>query len=135
MPLFIMISGYLFFHLENDRGKYATFKDLFKNKFKLLIIPFYVFATVFMLTINDFFGKPYYSWRYQHLWFITMLFWCFIVTRVLSFLSFGKNVCFKAFILVLFFLLNLLPRLDISFWLFRIYCAGIFGFILDINCI
>lgn len=115
MPLFIMISGYLFSHLENDRGKYATFKDLFKNKFKRLIIPFYVFATVFMLTVNDFSWKPYYSWGYQHLWFITMLFWCFILTRILSFLPFSKNIWFKVFVLVLFFILNLLSRLDISF--------------------
>lgn len=137
MPLFIMISGYLFSHLENDRGKYTTFKGLFKNKFKRLIIPFYVFASVFMFTINDFSWVPYYSWGYQHLWFITMLFWCFIVTRILSFLPFSRNIWFKAFVLVSFFILNLLPRLNFSFLavpnLLRWYFWFYFGYQLYLN--
>ncbi len=116
MPLFILISGYLFSHLENDRGKYATFKDLLKNKFKHLVIPFFVFATMFMLTTNDFSWEPYYSWGYSHLWFITMLFWCFIFTRLLSFLPFSKKYWFKAFVLVVFFMLNLWPKLNIPFF-------------------
>lgn len=112
MPLFIMISGYLFSHLENDRGKYATFKGLLKNKFKRLIIPFYVFATVFMLSIHDFKWEPYYSWSYQHLWFITMLFWCFMLTRALSFLPFGRKRWFRASALALFFALTFISMED-----------------------
>jgi surface polysaccharide O-acyltransferase-like enzyme len=115
MPLFIMISGYLFSHLENDRGKYATLWGLIKNKFKRLIIPFYVFATVFMVTINDFSLKPYYTWGYQHLWFITMLFWCFIITRILSFVPYNKTNSFKIVALLSLFLLSLVPRPDFTF--------------------
>ncbi len=116
MPLFIMISGYLFSHLENDRGKYATFSALLKNKFKRLIIPFFVFATIFMLSINDFSWEPYYRWGYQHLWFIPMLFWCFIFTRLQSFLPFSNQLWWKGLLLVLFFFLNQMFTLQAAFF-------------------
>lgn len=137
MPLFIFISGYLFSHLENDRGKYATFKMLITNKFKRLIIPFFVFTTIFMLSINDFSWDPYYRWGYQHLWFIPMLFWCFIFTRLLSFLSFSKKLWWKCVLLIVFFCLNIMPvELDRWFglsnfikWYFWFY----FGYQLYLN--
>ena len=118
MPLFIMISGYLFSHLENDKGKYATFKALLQNKFKRLILPFFVFATVFMLSINDFSWEPYYRWGYQHLWFIPMLFWCFIFTRLQSFLPFSKSTWWKSLLLVVFF--SFIIFLNISLPLFAL---------------
>ena len=116
MPLFITISGYLFSHLENDRGKYATVNDLLTNKFKRLIIPFFVFATIFMLSINNFIWEPYYSWEYSHLWFIAMLFWCFIFTRAQSFLPFSKDSWWKSTLLIVFFILH--TGLGIKFHLF-----------------
>lgn len=114
MPLFIFISGYLFSHLENDRGKYATFKELFTNKFRRLIIPFFVFATVFMLSINNFSWRPYYAWGYEHLWFIPMLFWCFIFTRLQSFVKWSKESWWKIGMLSVFFVFKILPRFDID---------------------
>lgn len=103
MPLFILISGYLFSHLENAKGKYPTLKALVSNKFKRLIIPLLVFATIFMVTTNDFNWRPYYSWGYQHLWFVSMLFWCFVFTRVQSFIPISKTWYWKLSILVVFF--------------------------------
>lgn len=137
MPLFIMISGYLFSHLENDKGKYATFKELFRNKFKRLIIPFFVFATIFMLSINNFSWEPYYRWGYEHLWFIPMLFWCFIFTRLQSFLPFSKSYWWKGILLVVFFCLNLVPHITVPLvalpnflrWYFWFY----FGYQLYLN--
>lgn len=113
MPLFIFISGYLFSHLENDRGKYATFRELLSNKFKRLIIPFFVFATVFMVSVNDFSLRPYYAWGYQHLWFIPMLFWCFIFTRIQSFAKHSRSSWWKIGLLSIFFVFNLIPRIQI----------------------
>lgn len=84
MPLFVFISGYLFSYLEGG-GKYQTLRGLFVNKFRRLIIPYFVFATLMMLSVNDFSPKAYLSLSYSHLWFIPMLFWCFIFTRLQSF--------------------------------------------------
>jgi len=106
MPLFVMISGYLFSYLENERGKYKGFKALLANKFKRLIIPFFVFATVFMLSINDFSLRPYYTWGYSHLWFIPMLFWCFIFTRLQALLPWSKSRYWKAGLLAVAFFLT-----------------------------
>lgn len=102
MPLFIFISGYLFSHLENDRGKYATFRGLVSNKFKRLIIPYFVFVTLMMLGMNDFHVSTYWQMNYYHLWFIPMLFWCFVFCRVQSFLPFCKSATFKIAMLCLF---------------------------------
>nr|MBD5376410.1 acyltransferase [Bacteroides sp.] len=137
MPLFIMISGYLFSHLENDKGKYATFKALLQNKFKRLILPFFVFATVFMLSINDFSWEPYYRWGYQHLWFIPMLFWCFIFTRLQSFLPFNKSTWWKATILTVFFCFDILPHISVPFFalpnFLRWYFWFYFGYQIYLN--
>lgn len=113
MPLFIFISGYLFSHLENHSGKYSSFKGLCLNKFKRLIIPFFVFSTIFMLSIKNFSWTPYYSWAYDHLWFIPMLFWCFIFTRIQSYSKYSNKWWWKIGILVSFFLLNLHPEIDL----------------------
>lgn len=112
MPLFIFISGYLFSHLENDRGKYSTFKGLFTNKFKRLIIPFFVFATVFMISINNFSWRPYYAWSYEHLWFIPMLFWCFVFTRIQSFAVWSKSSLWKIGMLSVFLVFNIIPQIQ-----------------------
>lgn len=137
MPLFIMISGYLFSHLENDRGKYATFKELITNKFKRLIIPFFIFATLFMLSVNNFSWEPYYRWGYDHLWFLPMLFWCFIFTRLQSFLPFSKHNWWKITLLVIFFYLNLIPQIKTPLFglpnLLRWYFWFYFGYQLYLN--
>lgn len=105
MPLYIFISGYLFSHLENERGKYKTFKNLLFNKFKRLILPYFVFSTLMMLTTHDFHMSAYWQLSYSHLWFVTMLFWCFIFTRLLSFLPWRNNLIWKLLISIVFFIL------------------------------
>ena len=47
MPLFIFISGWLFYYTCIGREK--TYKDMFISKFKRLLIPFYAFTMVTML--------------------------------------------------------------------------------------
>lgn len=44
-----------------------------------------------MLSVNNFSYDPYISLSYMHLWFIPMLFWCFIFTRLQSFLPFSNK--------------------------------------------
>ena len=103
MPLFIFISGYLFSYLEKVKGKYPTFRALFDNKFKRLIIPYFVFAIVYMLTTDSFSLEKLFAGETAHLWFITMLFWCFIFTRLLSYVPYKDHLLFKFSLLFLFF--------------------------------
>lgn len=122
MPLYVFISGYLFSFLENKRGKYKTLQDLFFNKFKRLILPFFVFSTLMMITQNDFHWSTYWQLSYSHLWFITMLFWCFIFTRILSFLPCANSPLWKLSVGAVFFVLcikdtSFVPFLNIDSFL------------------
>lgn len=137
MPLYIFISGYLFSYLKNRRGKYSTFKDLLTNKLKRLIIPYFVFSTLMMITTNDFHWSAYWQLSYSHLWFITMLFWCFIFTRILSFIPWNNNLIWKLFIGTAFFVLCIKdalfePFLDLPNFL-RFYFWFYFGYNLFLN--
>ena len=106
MPTFVFISGFLFMY--SHLNKHQSFKELLQAKIKRLILPYFVFA--FLLTV----GTPGFSWEgllsggYTHLWFLPMLFWCFICAYLLvHYLKFEKY----APIYTLFFLcLLLLPE-------------------------
>ena len=78
MPLFFFISGYLFSHLVIDRGKYESFSGFIKNKVQRLLIPCVVFIGVMSLTLQENFIDKLFFYGF-HLWFLKVLFVCFIV--------------------------------------------------------
>lgn len=136
MPLFVFISGFLFSYLERERNKYPTFTELFKNKFKRLIIPYFVFTAIYMLTTGmEFSFKILISGWLAHLWFITTLFWCFIFTRLSCFVTRSHTLYLKIFLLiisfcVLFFELPQLGIMGIQYlpeWFFWFY----FGYVIS----
>lgn len=85
LEMFVLISGYVFgFQLFGQRREYS-FTKLLYSKFRRLIIPSMVFSFIFMLCFSDFVSQ--HQWKtiihvtiagYSHLWFLPMLFWCFI---------------------------------------------------------
>ena len=89
MPLFIFISGFLFGG-QLIRKQPISFTKMVKSKFMRLMVPFFVFAIFFMFTQNVASWKPLYQWTYSHLWFLPMLFWCFIVTYPIKSLIINK---------------------------------------------
>ena len=82
MPMFIFISGFLFGG-QLMKSQPVSFARMVRSKFMRLMVPFFVFATLFMFTQNAVSLKPFYQWTYSHLWFLPMLFWCFVVTYFL----------------------------------------------------
>ena len=83
MPLFVMISGYLYQHLISI-GKYKNFKIFIKGKSRRLLLPYLIIAPLMILffvpngtTINIFIVN-FFSGTH-HLWFILMLFYAFIM--------------------------------------------------------
>lgn len=77
MPLFVFVSGYLFSHLYFDRNKYHDFIGFINNKFKRLLIPCFLFTGLMAICLGDnYFNLALYDG--YHLWFLKMLFWCFI---------------------------------------------------------
>lgn len=130
MPLFVFISGYLFSYLIG-LGKYPHFWTFVGNKFKRLIVPYWIFCCLIMLTNNFFDYTSLISGSFSHLWFITMLFWCFIVKYSTKYLAIDKSWTWKlGWLIISFILLPIDPFLPpimgvhyLSRWYFWFYAG------------
>lgn len=78
MPMFVMVSGYLFSYLL-QWGKYPTWGNLLRKKGVRILLPYFVFGLFFMLTTGDWHPLRLFVGGYWHLWFLPMLFWSFVV--------------------------------------------------------
>ena len=77
MPMFVFISGYLFICLLMF-GKYSTWGSLLQKKALRILFPYFVFGLFFMATTGDWHPFRLFNGGYWHLWFLPMLFWCFL---------------------------------------------------------
>lgn len=131
MPLFTVISGYLFCG-QLFKKKYSSFINLIWQKVKRLLIPFYFFTVLFMITTNSISLPPFYTGGYWHLWYLPMLFWCFIITYFLHYIVL-RNKKIEFCVLLLFFFLVLvdkfLPRFlglyNVTKWYYWFYLGYI----------
>lgn len=107
MPMFIFISGFLFSFLHYKKHKYPRFVDLFKNKFKRLIIPYWVFFPITALCLGKLYQLSVYDFLYPmgHLWFLLMLFWCFVFTKGILVCKLDQN---KYIVLTIYMLIYVL---------------------------
>ena len=108
MPLFTVISGYLFC-VQLFKQRYSSFINLTWQKAKRLLIPYYFFTAFFMITTNNISLAPFYIGGYWHLWYLPMLFWCFIVTYALHYIV-SHNKSIEICVLLLFFVLALIDK-------------------------
>lgn len=108
MPMFIFISGFLFSFLHYKKHKYPRFIDLFKNKFKRLIIPYWVFFPITALCLGKLFHLSIMDFLYPmgHLWFILMLFWCFVMTKLILVTHLDKRLLYIMMIFLILYLLS-----------------------------
>ena len=103
MPLFFSISGYLFFY---SQSKEKLFLDFVKDKSKRLLLPFVIFAFLWLLPIRLLLKYPYYQnvsplylifkdilWGQDngHLWFLQTLFLLFIIMFYICRFLYRKN--------------------------------------------
>ena len=110
MPLFICVSGYLFSYLLNERSKYQEFSNFLLNKTKRLLLPCVLFSFIMSITFKS---NPLYDLFYTpyHLWFLKMLFLCFLLTWIL-----GKYVKGKYQIIFLVLSLGFMILPNIKFF-------------------
>lgn len=99
LTTFVFISGYLYGYMYIERGKYRTVKSFILNKSQRLLIPYFFWGIVMILTfpllhipwINLFTGIA-------HLWFLLMLFEIFVLMALLNKLGIcvqkAKNIDF-----------------------------------------
>lgn len=79
MPMFVFISGFLF-GLQIDKGKYDTFQQIFTKKAQRILLPLAVFSLLYYLIIPKVIldNVIWYN-SIGHLWFLEMLFECFLL--------------------------------------------------------
>ncbi len=100
---FTFISGYVFgFQVQRKGQSCITFHNLAVKKFQRLIIPSIVFSIIYMLIFNPdtFIHTPIHALYngiqgVAHMWYLPMLFWCFIGIWMIEKLNFsrGKSIC------------------------------------------
>ena len=88
LEMFVFISGYLFCYQTSKRE--IEWKSLIKKKAQRLLLPSIVFSTIYFLI---FFLNSGQSWGSAilnilsgsgHMWFLPMLFWCFLLGFLLT---------------------------------------------------
>ncbi len=108
MPMFVFISGFLFG--RQLKRKPLSLVKVIKDKFVRLMVPFFVFTIFFMLTTNSLSWEPFYRWTYWHLWFLPMLFWCFIVTYLIHPLIMNNRAWVAILTLLVLFAISLVGK-------------------------
>ncbi len=83
MELFVLLSGYIFGYQMFVQNKHFTLKSLARNKLKRLIVPSLIFGLIYGLIFyreREFLDAAYAVLNGAgHLWFLPMLFWCFLL--------------------------------------------------------
>jgi hypothetical protein len=107
LPLFTFVSGCLFSYLFNEKGKYTNVAGFIQKKFFRLILPYFVFSLLMGLTLSNLTWFALFN-GYEHLWFMVMLFWCFVAARCLIQIKFvQKNLILQLAILGISFFVSL----------------------------
>lgn len=101
LEMFVFISGYIFGYQQLKKG--GDYLHIVRSKFKRIIIPSLLFSFLYILLFRY---EPRTTWQWiietsygvGHLWFLPMLFWCFILTMLIE----KSNLSYKwTFIIVL----------------------------------
>lgn len=87
LETFVFISGYIFGYQYKINGG-GNFKRLFKNKLKRIILPSFIFSFAYIIYFGDvsisYSIIPSALEGVGHMWFLPMLFWCFIITTIID---------------------------------------------------
>ena len=90
---FILVSGYVFAYLKYEKSRYSDFNRFLRNKAKRLIVPYWGVALLWVIPIscpifhydlNEVVRRYIFGIDPNQLWFLLMLFWCFMIAYLLS---------------------------------------------------
>lgn len=97
LETFVFISSYILGYQVKMKGaKALSVKSVFVKKFKRLIIPSILFSFLYMLLFKNI-NQPIIKTLYSiingvgHMWFLPMLFWCFVGIYIIEKLSLKKE--------------------------------------------
>ena len=94
MPLFISVSGAVY-ALCRRRGKYSTWNELLKAKWRRVLLPYFSFGLIILFPVlialdkmevnfGTFMSIIYGGSEIRHLWYLYVLFEMFIITRIME---------------------------------------------------
>lgn len=133
MPMFVFVSGFLFSYLLS-LGKYDTWNELVRKKGQRILLPFLIFSWIFMATTGDWRPlDPILQGTYWHLWFLPMLFWCFIIYYGFHRLGLMNKLWLTIPLLIITLIAVSLPKCvpmyigthNIHKWFFWFYLGGL----------
>lgn len=119
LEMFVFISGYIFYYQLCELNKKYTLKSLIIAKFKRLIIPSIIFSLLYAFF---FYNKEVYFFSFiydifsgiAHMWFLPMLFWCFVFSYVIWCMNIKEE-----YILFILFCCSIISFLPLPFQLTR----------------
>lgn len=82
VPFFLFIAGYLY-RKPLPGGK----TSFILKKAKRLLLPYPIFTVLTMLASGYFDATELYTGGFWHLWFLTSLFWCFVISVYIDYSS------------------------------------------------
>lgn len=117
LELFVFVSGYVFgFQVRTKGESKLEAKSLFSNKTKRLLIPSMVFSLLYVILIRGVDKQPVSQTIYDviagagHLWFLPMLFWCFVLMWVIEKLRLRPRV-----VIPVLLIMSMLPQIPVPF--------------------
>ncbi len=90
---FVMASGFLFYYLKCEKGKYHNYKNDIKKRAKRLLLPYIFVSLIWIIPISEYFFKYSFAEIIKkfilcvspaQLWFLIMLFGVFLVFEFIS---------------------------------------------------
>jgi fucose 4-O-acetylase-like acetyltransferase len=96
MPVFVFVSGAIYFYVKQEVGSYKKFKPFITNKAKRLLIPYLVFGIFYVTPVMIFLKLTKYNvFKYilknivlsldcRHLWYVFMLFNVFLIFFIIE---------------------------------------------------
>lgn len=131
LELFVFISGFVFGYqvrLKGERKLQA--KSLFWGKFKRLIIPSIIFSLLYILLLGNI-KQPVQNILYEllngvgHMWFLPMLFWCFVGVWVIEKLHLKPRLVIPLLVLAsIGFFLPMPLRMGLAMYYMLFFYAG-----------
>lgn len=107
MPVIVFIAGYVFNYQTNVLGREYSFGQFVKKKFMRLVVPGALFSLVYYFCFHSAQGginagklASVLLFGDGHLWFLPMLFWCFVLMYVVRKLGFDRWWLFFVLLLV-----------------------------------
>lgn len=132
LEAFVFVSGYVFgFQVQRKGTQKLSLRVVLHSKFKRLLLPSIVFSTIYLLVLGIEDGESVAHVCYSiivgrgHMWFLPMLFWCFIYVAIIEKFRFRtRRVLIAVCACTLLSYLPLPLRINSSFYYFPFFYAG-----------